>query len=187
MSVQVQLRRDTLANILAAAAGAQGELWVATDTNEVYLNDGSLVGGHPVGGAHGTFGSLIRPPAIIESSGAGGETLGTGVTSFSSTLKIPAGWNYILWAGWLIKTSVTGVTTVDFGVTGDPVGGNFYFKNADSPSLTAGSTSLYQPQYALRYFASPTSLLFVSHAATNITAGAIRFAVCYMPVSAPSS
>jgi len=183
MSVQVQLRRDTLANILAAAAGAQGELWVATDTNEVYLNDGSLTGGHPVGGARGAFGSLIRPPTIIESSGAGGETLTTGVTSFSSVLKIPAGWNYILWAGWLIKTSVTGVTTVDFGVTGNAT----YFTSAGSPSLTAGSTSLYEPSYPLIYFASPTSFLFTSHAATNITAGAIRFAACYMPVSAPTS
>jgi hypothetical protein len=187
MSVQVQLRRDTLANILAASPlGAQGELWVATDTNEVYLNDNVIAGGHPVGGARGAFGSLIRPPAIIESSGAGGEMLTTGVTSFSSTLKIPAGWNYILWAGWLIKTAVTGVTTVDFGVTGDSLT-SYYFKYNDTPSLTLGSTSLYEPSYPLRYFSSPTSLLFVSQAGTNITAGALRFAVCYMPVSAPSS
>jgi hypothetical protein len=188
MSVQVQLRRDTLANIQTAGFGAQGELWIATDTQEIYLQSGAEppAGGSPIGGHAGVFGSLIRPPTLIESAGVGGEALTTGVTSFSSALKIPAGWNYILGAGWHIDTSVTGVTTVDFGVTGD-TSGSFYFANSQSPSLTAGSTGLWQPSFAVRYFASATSLVFVSHAATNITAGAIRFVVLFMPIAPPSS
>ncbi|MGH6834927.1 MAG: hypothetical protein ACREC9_05085 [Methylocella sp.] len=44
MSVQVQLRRDVVANILANF-GAQGEVWIDTTYNRLIVNDGATKGG----------------------------------------------------------------------------------------------------------------------------------------------
>jgi hypothetical protein len=49
MAIQVQLRRDTLANVLANH-GAAGELFVSTDTHEVFVQDGATNGGFQIGG-----------------------------------------------------------------------------------------------------------------------------------------
>ena len=48
MSDQLQLRRDTLANIQAATP-AQGELAFATDTGVLYIGDGTNAGGANIG------------------------------------------------------------------------------------------------------------------------------------------
>lgn len=48
MSDQVQIRRDTLANIQAATP-AQGELWMATDADLLVIGDGATQGGIPMG------------------------------------------------------------------------------------------------------------------------------------------
>jgi Major tropism determinant N-terminal domain len=48
MSVQVQLRRDTYANIMAATVpGAAGEVYVDTTNQRLVVNNGSLIGGFP--------------------------------------------------------------------------------------------------------------------------------------------
>jgi hypothetical protein len=48
MSVQVQLRRDTYANIMGApAAGAAGEVFVDTTNQRLVVNNGTLIGGFP--------------------------------------------------------------------------------------------------------------------------------------------
>jgi hypothetical protein len=44
MSVQVQLRRDTLANVLANH-GAPGEVYISTDTKGLFVQDGATNGG----------------------------------------------------------------------------------------------------------------------------------------------
>lgn len=180
MAIQVQLRRDTLANVLANH-GAQGELFVTTDTNEVYLQDGSTAGGWPAARRQAPFGSFAQM-AIAESSGAGGETITTGGTTFTSTLQLPAGYKWILGAGWLVKTTITGPTgTFNFGLVGSPT----LFASAQSPSLTAGSTVIYG-QSQLCYDASPISLLLTSNTG-NFLAGAVRFAVHYVLLSPPTS
>ncbi|HEV8015206.1 MAG TPA: hypothetical protein VGP48_06715 [Stellaceae bacterium] len=48
MSDQLQIRRDTLANVQAATP-AQGELAMATDSDELYLGDGASAGGIRLG------------------------------------------------------------------------------------------------------------------------------------------
>jgi Major tropism determinant N-terminal domain len=181
MSVQVQLRRDTLANVLANH-GALGEVFISTDTKELFIQDGATNGGFGAGGTYGAFGSFARKPALIESAGAGGETLTTGVTTYTSTVQLPAGYKFIMGAGWRINTTITGITTIDFGVTGSAT----LFAAIQSPSLTAGSTVIYG-QNQVRFDAAPVSLLLTSHAGTNFTAGAIRFVVQYILLSPPTS
>ena len=180
MSVQVQLRRDTLANVLANH-GAAGEVFVSTNSKELFIQDGATNGGFRASGARGPFGSFTQL-AIAESAGAGGETLTTGVTTYTTTVQLPAGYKFIMGAGWLVKTTITGITTIDFGITGNAT----YFASAQSPSLTAGSTVIYTGTL-LRFDASPISLLLTSHAGTNFTAGALRFVVNYILLSPPTS
>jgi hypothetical protein len=180
MSVQVQLRRDVLANI-QANHGAQGELFVSTDTNEIYIQDGATNGGFPANGRKMPFGSLAQI-AVAESAGAGGETITTGGTVYTSAVQLPAGYKFIIGAGWLVKAAITGPTgTFNFGVTGSPT----LFASGQSPSLTAGSTVIYG-QNQLRWDASPVSLLLTSNTG-NFTAGAIRFVVHYILLSPPAS
>ncbi len=180
MSVQVQLRRDTLANVLANH-GAAGEVFISTDTKELFIQDGATNGGFKASGARAVFGSLAQP-ALAESAGAGGETLTTGVTAYTTALRLPAGYKFIMGAGWLVKTTITGVTTIDFGVTGSAT----LFAANQSPSLTAGSTVIYG-QNQVRFDAAPVSLLLTSHAGTNFTAGAVRFVIHYILLSPPTS
>jgi hypothetical protein len=180
MSVQVQLRRDTLANVLANH-GAPGEVYISTDSKELFIQDGATNGGFKASGVRALFGSLAQP-TLAESSGAGGETLTTGVTTYTTALQLPAGYKFIMGAGWLVKTTIMGITTIDFGVTGSPT----LFAAAQSPSLTAGSTVIYG-QNQVRFDAAPVSLLLTSHVGTNFTAGAIRFVVHYILLSPPTS
>jgi hypothetical protein len=181
MSVQVQLRRDTLANVLLNH-GAAGELFVSNDTHEIFVQDGAGTnGGFRASGVRSLFGSLAQP-ALAESTGVGGETLTAGVTTYTTSLQLPAGYKFIMGAGWLVKTTITGITTIDFGVTGSAT----LFAAAQSPSLTAGSTVIYG-QNQVRFDAAPVSLLLTSHAGTNFTAGAIRFVVHYILLSPPTS
>jgi hypothetical protein len=97
---------------------------------------------------------------------------------------LPAGYKHILAAGWIVKTTITGITTIDFGLTG--LGNSTLFASAQSPSLTSGSTVLYGVN-SLRWDASAISLLLTSHAGTNFTAGAVRFVVHYIFLSPPTS
>ena len=180
MSVQLQLRRDTLANI-ASAQGAAGELFVSTDTHEAFIQDGSTPGGWRASGVRGVFGSILQP-AILESPGAGGETITTDGTAFTSAVQLPAGYKYILGVGWLINSAITGCTTMEVGLTGSPAA----FATGIT-GLGAGYTSIYQPSSPLRYDSSPISLLLTSTAGGNFTGGAIRLIVHYLMLSPPTS
>jgi hypothetical protein len=179
MSVQVQLRRDTLANVLANH-GAAGEVFVSTDTKELFVQDGATNGGSGVGGSYGPFGSFARKPSLIESAGAGGETLSLAAT-YTSTVQLPAGYKFIMGAGWLTKTTITGPTNIDFGVTGSAT----FLAAATSSAFTAGNTVIFG-QNQLRFDAAPVSLLLTTHGG-NFTAGAVRFVVHYILLSPPTS
>jgi hypothetical protein len=180
MSVQVQLRRDTLANVLANY-GALGEVFISTDTHELFIQDGATAGGFRASGARGPFGSFTQL-AVAESAGASGETLANGVTTYTTALQLPAGYKFIMGAGWRVGTTITGPTgTFNFGLTGLPT----YFVSAQSPSLTAGSTVIYTGTN-LRFDTSPISLLLTSNTG-NFTAGVVRFVVTYILLSPPTS
>ncbi|MGH6840171.1 MAG: hypothetical protein ACREDT_15550 [Methylocella sp.] len=180
MSVQVQLRRDTLANVLANH-GALGEVFTSTDSKELFIQDGVTNGGFRASGARGPFGSVTQI-AVAESAGVTGETLTTGVTTYTTALQLPAGYKFIIGAGWRVGTTITGPTgTFNFGLTGLPT----YFASGQSPSLTAGSTVIYlSPNF--RFDATAISLLLTSNTG-NFTAGAIRFVVNYFLLSPPTS
>lgn len=180
MSVQVRYRRDTAAN-LALFKGAQGEIVVNTDSYELHVCDGATYGGYKANGVNTLHGSSMQP-AIAESSGTDGETLGTGVTTYTSSLQLPAGYKWIFGAGWLVKTTITGITTIDFGLTGSPT----LFASNQSPSLTTGSSVIYG-QNQLRWDDAPVSLLLTSHTGTNFTAGAVRFVLHYMILNPPTA
>jgi hypothetical protein len=178
MSIAVQRRRGTAAQV-AATHGAAGELFVATDTNELFIQDGATNGGFKAGGAYGPFGSFAKS-GLIESAGAGGESLGAG-TTYTSTVQLPAGYKFIMGAGWICKTSITGATSLDFGVTGSAT----LFVTGTTSALVAGNTVLFS-QNQLRYDAAPVSLLVTAHPAA-FTAGALRFVVHYILLSSPNS
>lgn len=179
MSVQVQLRRDTLANVLANH-GALGEMFISTDSKELFIQDGATNGGFRAGGKRGPFGSAVDPPQLVESAGAGGETL-TLTTTYTSTIKLPAGYKFIMGAGWICKTSVTGATSVDFGVTGSAT----LFATGTSSALIAGNTVIFG-QNQLRFDASPVSLLLTGHPGA-FSGGALRFVVHYILLGPPTS
>ena len=86
---------------------------------DLFVQDGATNGGFKASGARGPFGSLTQL-AVAESAGANGETLTTGVTTYTTTLQLPAGYKFIMGAGWRVGTTITGITTIDFGVTGSP-------------------------------------------------------------------
>ena len=180
MSVQVQLRRDTLANVLNNN-GALGEVFISTDSKELFIQDGATKGGFRASGARGPFGSFIQL-AVAESAGASGETLTAGVTTYTTALQLPAGYKFIIGAGWRVGTTITGPTgTFNFGITGNAT----YFASGQSPSLAAGSTVIYT-QALQRFDAAAISLLLTSNTG-NFTAGAIRFVVNYILLSPPTS
>lgn len=72
-ATQRQLRRGTAAQI-AAATPASGELWWATDTKQLFVGDGSTVGGNLVA-MESSVGSWT--PALSFGSGAVGMTYAT--------------------------------------------------------------------------------------------------------------
>jgi hypothetical protein len=109
MSDQLQLRRDTLANIQAATP-AQGELAYATDTKRLSIGDGATAGGNPLmpGNLAGALGIIpyLPPPQgrltltsntpVMTSDAAGAATiyytpyLGTIVPLYNGTLFLPS-------------------------------------------------------------------------------------------------
>jgi len=108
MSVQVQLRRDTAANIAAAAAGAQGEPWVDTTNNRIIVNDGSTVGGWPAA-------KLSEVPVAPSPHGAtaGFAWVEQLITCSGPTTNIPLGETCVIYGVDLkVITSVTGCASI---------------------------------------------------------------------------
>lgn len=180
MSEILQLRRQTKA-YLGSFTGAVGEVLASTDTRELFVQDGSTAGGFPASGARGVYGASLSPE-IIESSGAGGETLTTGASTFTTALHLPSGYKHILAAGWLVKTTVTGVTSIDFGTVSNPT----FFASAQTPtSWAAGYGFLTSVNEAV--YAGSEALVLTSHTGSNFTAGALRFFVVFLQLGFPTS
>jgi hypothetical protein len=173
MSVQVQLRRDTLANV-QANHGAQGEIFVTTDTNEVYLQDGLTNGGWTQAARRGVNGSFIQ----LNTLEGGIETITTGGTTYSTALQIPAR-AMVIGVSSIIETAITGCTAFEIGVSGN----SSMFATGLGTSARSTNAGIGGPNT----FYSATPLLLTSTAGGNFTGGTIRLSIQYLTIGAPTS
>ncbi|MGQ0446146.1 MAG: hypothetical protein ACT4O2_13730 [Beijerinckiaceae bacterium] len=190
MSVQVQLRRDTLANVLANK-GVAGELFVSTDTKELFVQDGTTNGGFRVG-IVAARDALNVPHGGSISYGCQEELL-TGLSGATkvSTIQIPVG-AIVLGVSVRVTTLITGAggfrvdPTTDFGAGGAYMpNGKFGFVAA---ALNTTNPGIIGP--AAAYFASTITLTGRNAGNTanvNFTAGNVRIQINYMLVNPPAS
>jgi hypothetical protein len=173
MSVQVQLRRDTLAHVLANA-GKLGELFVSTDTYELFVQDGSTLGGFKVSGVRGVLGSFIQMNTLEGAI----ETITPGGTTYSTTLQIPAR-VMVIGVSHRIIAAITGCTAFEIGVTGTPA----MFATGLGTGAGSNNAGIGGPNN----FYSATSLLLTSTAGGNFTGGTIRLSIQYLTIGPPTS
>lgn len=173
MSTQVQWRRGTASQV-AGFTGVTGEIVVDTTNRRLVVQDGVTAGGVPANAAYGTFGSFLQ----LETLEGGIETITTGSTSYSTTLQIPAR-AMVVGVSSRVVAVITGCTAFEIGVAGTP--GMF----ASGLGTAAGSTN--SGIGGPNTFYSATPLLLTSTAGGNFTGGAIRLAIQYLTVGAPTS
>lgn len=190
MSVQVQIRRDTLANVLANH-GAAGELFVSTDTHEIFVQDGATNGGFRAGIANARDATNVPHGGGIQFMCQ--EELLTGLSgaTASSTIQIPVG-AIVLGVSVRVTTLITGAggfwvdPTTDFGAGGAyTANGKFGFAAA---ALNTTNPGIIGP--AASYFASTIKLTGRNAGNTanvSFTAGAVRIQIDYMLVTPPTS
>ena len=171
-SVQLQLRRDTTANINAAVP-QQGEPWFDTVLRRLVVGDGQTVGGLPVSGLYGANGSFLQP-ALLE---GGIETLPTASTTYTSVIAIPAN-SMLLAVAYVIKQAIAGATQFELGVAGTPA------KFGTGLAASPGGVMLPVGPFV---FSTATNLLLTSTAGGDFAGGAMRFALACLTFGAPSS
>ena len=123
MSTQVQLRRDTAANV-AAFTGAQGEVIVDTTNNRLVAQDGATPGGFAAAKLSEVV-TLGASSLVAQAAHGGGLTAGcleqlvtlAGATTTSS-VQIPAG-AIVLAVSNRVVTAITGATSYGCGVSGN--------------------------------------------------------------------
>ena len=123
MSTQVQLRRDTAANV-AAFTGAQGEVVVDITNNRLVVQDGATAGGFAAAKLSEVL-TISAATLLAQAAHGGGITLGcleqlvtlAGATT-SSTAKIPNG-AIVLAVSNRVVTAITGSTSYSCGVAGN--------------------------------------------------------------------
>ena len=183
MSEQLQLRRNTAANI-ASFTGAQGECVVDTTNNRIVIQDGTTVGGWPAAKLSEVVASGNALNTIA--SGANGakfevgviEQLVSGLTgaSVNASVQIPA--NACVFAvGAYVTTTITGPTSYEVGVAGNL--GQF----GSGLSLPAGSNN--PGSIGPTVFYSATTLVLTATGG-SFTAGAVRLSIHYA-ISTPST
>ena len=173
MSVQVQLRRDTLVNVLANH-GALGEVFISTDSKELFIQDGATNGGFVASAARGVLGSFLQLKTLEGTI----ETITTGGTTFTSALQIPAR-AMVVGVSHRVIAAITGCTAFEIGTAATPA------MFATGLGVSAGSTNagIGGPNN----FYSATPLLLTSTAGGNFTGGTIRLSIQYLMVGAPTS
>jgi Major tropism determinant N-terminal domain len=174
MSVQVQLRRDTAANISAAAPGAVGELFVDMTNRRVLVNDGATVGGVPANSATGPLGSFLQ----LNTLEGGIETITTGGATYSTAIQIPAR-AMVVGVSHRVIAAITGCTAFEIGVAGTPS----MFASGLGTAAGSNNTGIGGPNN----FYSATSLLLTSTSGGNFTGGTIRLSIQYLTVGPPTS
>jgi hypothetical protein len=183
MSVQVQLRRDTLANVLANK-GAIGEVFVSTDTKGLFVQDGATLGGFTPNGT-----SPARAATGIDSSNVphGGniqfacqEQLLAGLSgaSVASTITFPNPC-LVLGVSCRVISAVTGATSFNVGRTGGTAN---EFGNVAVAAGTTNSGILGTPNG--QYSSVTVTLIAVGG---NFTGGGVRIQLNYILLNPPTS
>jgi hypothetical protein len=175
LSEQLQLRRDTAANV-AAATGAQGEPWVDTTNNRLIVNDGATAGGWAAAklsevGAGATLANAATAAhgGSIQFGILEGAVTGLSGASVTTSVDIPA--NCIVFAvGMRVTTTITGPTSFEVGVSGNAT------QFGSGLSLSAGSTNYGLIGPTAFYSSTPVVLTATGG---NFTAGAVRLSICY--------
>ncbi len=192
MSVQVQLRRDTAANIALASAGAQGEPWVDTTNNRLRINDGSTVGGwlpngmSPASVVEAMDGSNVRHGGSIQFACAEQLISGLSGASVASTIAFP---NPCLIIGCSLRviTTITGATSFDVGLTGSSGTGGGP-TNIDwfgsGIGLPVGTTNAGIVGPTGNFLSVTVKLTAVG---SNFTAGVVRIQLNYILLNPPTS
>ncbi len=185
MSVQVQLRRDTLANVLANH-GASGEVFISTDTHELFVQDGATNGGFKAAATPARDASNVAHGGNIQF--ACQEEFLTGLSGATkvSTITFP---NPCLIIGCSLRvtTAITGATSFDVGLTGAAGTGGAkanidWFGNSIGISLGTTNAGIVGP--AGQFSAVTVTLTAVG---SNFTAGAVRIQLNYILLNPPSS
>ncbi|MGI8568906.1 MAG: hypothetical protein ACR2KT_07470 [Methylocella sp.] len=183
MSVQVQLRRDTLANVLANK-GAVGEVFITTDTHGLFVQDGVTNGGFTPNGT-----SPARAATAIDASSVphGGSiqfgcqeellTALSGATKVSTiTFPNPC---IILGVSCRVTTAITGAASFNVGRTGgtaNEFGNVAVAVNTTNAGILTGG---------IGQFSSVTVTL--TAVGGNFTAGAVRIQLNYILLNPPTS
>ena len=177
MSVQVQLRRDTLANVLANH-GAAGEVFVSTDTKEIFVQDGATNGGFKAGNAFARDSSNVPHGGSI-AFGCQEELL-TGLSGATkvSTITFPNPC-LILGCSCRVTTAITGATSFNVGRTGGTA------NEFGSVAIAAGTTNPGLLGTPNSQFSSVTVTL--TAVGGNFTAGAVRIQFAYILLNPPTS
>jgi hypothetical protein len=182
MSTQVQLRRDSAANV-AAFTGKPGEVIVDTTNNRLCLQDGSTAGGFPAAKRSEVI--TLGATSLLAQAAHGG-ALGMGCleqlvtlsgATTASTAQIPAG-AIVLAVSNLVVTTITGATSYSCGVSGSSS------EFGSSLGVSAGSTNL--GLIGPNPFYAATSVLFTA-AGGNFTGGAVRMTIHYLMPSVATS
>lgn len=182
MSTQVQLRRDSAANV-AAFTGKSGEVIVDTTNNRLCLQDGATAGGFAAAKLSEVV-TLGATSLLAQAPHGGSVSMGcleqlvtlSGATTLSTT-QIPAG-AIVLAVSNLVVTAITGATSYSCGVSGNASA------FGSSLGVTAGSKNL--GLVGPNPFYSETSVLFTA-AGGNFTGGAVRMTIHYLIPSVATS
>jgi hypothetical protein len=184
MSVQVQLRRDTAANI-AIFTPAQGEGIVDLTNNRLIVGDGSTSGGHPVAKlsevvlndaasnvlALGPNGSSVTLNIVEQ------EVTSLSGASVNAPTQLPAG-ALVLAVAARVVTAIAGATSFSVGYSGS------VSAFGSGLGIAVGSTNdgLVGPNP----FYSATTIVLTA-AGGNFTAGAVRLSLIYLTFAPPAS
>jgi hypothetical protein len=184
MSTQVQLRRDSAANV-AAFTGRPGEVIVDTTNNRLCLQDGATAGGFPAAKLSEVV-TLGATSLLAQAAHGGALSIGcleqlvtlSGATT-NSTVQIPAG-AILLAVSNRVVTAITGATSYNCGYgTGVPT-----TAFGSGLSVSAGSTNL--GVIGPNPFYTATPVLFTA-VGGNFTGGAVRMTIHYLMPSVATS
>jgi len=182
MSTQVQLRRDTAANV-AAFTGKQGEVVVDTTNNRLCLQDGATPGGWPAAKLSEVV-ALGATSLLAQAAHGGGVSVGcleqlvtlSGATTSSSVL-IPNG-AIILAVSNRVVAAITGAASYSCGVSGNAA----QFGALLGTSLGSTNLGLIGPAP----FYANTAVLYTA-AGGNFSGGQLRMTIHYLlPIVATS-
>ena len=184
MSVQVQLRRDTAANV-SAFTPAQGEGIVDLTNSRLIVGDGSTSGGHPMAKlsevvlndaasnvlALGPNGSSVTL-SIVEQ-----EVTGLSGASLNAPTQLPAG-ALVLAVAARVVTAITGATSFSVGYSGSI--GAF----GSGLGIAAGSTN--EGLIGPNPFYNATTIVLTA-AGGSFASGAVRLSLMYLTFIPPTS